>query len=53
MNSPAARKPIVLVPCDNRVYDDRPMQLSTIPLLCTGNDDVEAAYSQSLSAPCD
>ena len=53
---PALRKPIVLVPCDNRVYDDRPMQVLltrysdalrdqanvlTIPLLCTGKEDVE------------
>jgi putative glutamine amidotransferase len=50
-------KPVVLVPCDNRVYDDRPMQVLltrysdalrdqanvlTIPLLCTGKEDVEA-----------
>ena len=50
-------KPIVLVPCDNRVYDDRPMQVLltrysdalrdlaqviTVPLLCTGKEDVEA-----------
>ena len=54
---PAPRKPVVLVPCDNRVYDDRPMQVLlqrysdalrdqagclTIPLLCTGKEDVEA-----------
>ena len=57
MSSPAVRKPIVLVPCDNRVYGDRPMQVLlqrysdalrdqaqvlTIPLLCTGKEDVEA-----------
>ena len=64
MSSPAAvihraipRKPIVLVPCDNRTYDDRPMQVLlqrysdalrdlaqvlTIPLLCTGMEDMEA-----------
>lgn len=51
------RKPIVLVPCDNRNYDDRPMQVLlqrysdalrdlaqvvTIPLLCTGKEDIEA-----------
>ncbi len=54
---PAPRKPIVLVPCDNRDYGDRPMQVLlqrysdalrdqaqvlTIPLLCTGKEDVEA-----------
>ena len=52
-----SNKPVVLVPCDNRVYDDRPMQVLltrysdalrdqahvlTIPLLCTGKEDVEA-----------
>ncbi len=52
-----SRKPIVLVPCDNRDYGDRPMQVLlqrysdalrdqaqvlTIPLLCTGKEDVEA-----------
>ena len=57
IHRPAPRKPIVLVPCDNRVYDDRPMQVLltrysdalrdqaqvlTIPLLCTGKEDVEA-----------
>jgi putative glutamine amidotransferase len=60
MTTPAprpTRKPIVLVPCDNRVYDDRPMQVLlqrysdalrdlaqvlTIPLLCTGKEDVDA-----------
>lgn len=57
---PALRKPIVLVPCDNRVYDDRPMQVLlqrysdalrdqaqvlTIPLPCTGKEDVEAYLS--------
>ena len=64
MSSPAAdlqrhapRKPIVLVPCDNRVYGDRPMQVLlqrysdalrdqaevlTVPLLCTGKEDMEA-----------
>ena len=64
MSSPAAdlqrlapRKPVVLVPCDNRVYGDRPMQVLlqrysdalrdqaevlTVPLLCTGKEDVEA-----------
>jgi len=50
-------KPVVLVPCDNRVYDDRPMQVLLtrysdalrdqaqvlpLPLLCTGHEDVEA-----------
>ena len=55
--APTPRKPIVLVPCDNRVYDDRPMQVLlqrysdalrdqagvlTIPLPCTGKEDVEA-----------
>ena len=57
MSSIAPRKPIVLVPCDNRVYGDRPMQVLlqrysdalrdqaqvlTIPLPCTGKEDVEA-----------
>ncbi len=52
-----SNKPVVLVPCDNRVYDDRPMQVLLtrysdalrdqadvlpIPLLCTGKEDVEA-----------
>ncbi len=55
--SPSPRKPVVLVPCDNRVYDDRPMQVLlqrysdalrdqaqvlTVPLLCTGKEDLEA-----------
>jgi putative glutamine amidotransferase len=53
----ALRKPIVLVPCDNRVFDDRPMQVLlqrysdalrdeaqvlTIPLPCTGKEDLDA-----------
>lgn len=57
MTSPPRRKPIVLVPCDNRTYDDRPMQVLlqrysdalrdqanvlTLPLPCTGKEDVEA-----------
>ena len=59
MSNPSTppRKPFVLVPCDNRVYDDRPMQVLlqrysdalrdqaqvlTIPLPCTGKEDVEA-----------
>lgn len=57
MQRPSLRKPVVLVPCDNRNYDDRPMQVLlqrysdalrdqaqvlTIPLLCTGKEDIEA-----------
>jgi putative glutamine amidotransferase len=52
-----ARKPVVLIPCDNRVYGERPMQVLLqrysdavrdqsgclpIPLLCTGKEDIEA-----------
>ncbi len=54
---PKNSKPLVLIPCDNRMYGDVPMQVLyqrysdcvrdlsgclPIPLLCTGQEDIEA-----------